>query len=80
MTHVNIQAAHAHLPELLDWVEHGEQIVISRNGRPVGELIPYTRQASRARAAFFGSMKGQIDMSRFDEADEEIAREFGMLD
>jgi prevent-host-death family protein len=80
MTHVNIQAADARLPELLDRVEQGEQIVISRNGSPVVELTPCARQASRARAAFFGSMKGQIDMSRFDEADEEIAREFGMLD
>ncbi|HKG02668.1 MAG TPA: type II toxin-antitoxin system prevent-host-death family antitoxin [Conexibacter sp.] len=80
MTLVNIQAAHARLPELLDCVEQGEQIVIARNGTPVVELVPYARRASRARAAFFGSMKGQIDMSRFDEADEEIAREFGMLD
>jgi prevent-host-death family protein len=80
MTCVNIQAADARLSELLDRVEQGEQIVIARNGRPIVELTPYARQASRARAAFFGSMKGQIDMSRFDESDEEIAREFGMLD
>lgn len=80
MIHVNVQAAHACLPELLDRVEQGEQIVIARNGTPVVGLVPYARQASRARAAFIGSMRGQIDMSRFDEADEEIAREFGMLD
>ena len=49
---------------------------IARDRRAVTDRI----QASRARAAFQGSMKGQIDMSRFDEADEEIAREFGMLD
>ena len=80
MTHVTVHSAMALLPELLDRVEQGEQIVIARNGTPVAGLTPYRRQASRARAAFIGSMKGQIDMSRFDEADEEIAREFGMLD
>jgi antitoxin (DNA-binding transcriptional repressor) of toxin-antitoxin stability system len=80
MTRINVQGAKARLPELLDRVEHSERIVIARSERPSVERIPHTRQASRARAAFQGSMKGQIDMSRFDEADEEIAREFGMLD
>lgn len=80
MTRVNVEDAKASRPEQLERVEHGEQIVIARNDRPVVGLILYTRQASRARTAFQGSMKGQIDMSRFDEADEEIAREFGMLD
>jgi antitoxin (DNA-binding transcriptional repressor) of toxin-antitoxin stability system len=73
MTRLNVEGAKASRTQLL---KYGEQIVIARNRRPVVDLI----QASRARAAFQGSMKGQIDMSRFDEADEEIAREFGMLD
>lgn len=80
MTRVNVQAPEPGFAELLHRVEQGEEIVIARNGTPVVGLVPYARQASRARAAFIGSMKGQIDMSRFDEADEEIAREFGMLD
>lgn len=70
MTSVDTTVAVSRLPELLDCVAQGDLIVIARNAR----------QASRARAAFFGSMKGQVDMSRFDESDEEIAREFGMLD
>jgi len=73
MTRVNVECANASRPAL---PEQNEQIVVARNGRPVMDRI----QASRARAAFQGSMKGRIDMSRFDEADEEIAREFGMLD
>jgi len=80
MTHVTAHSAGALLPELSEHVERGEQIIIAHNGMPVVADIPYARQASRARAAFIGSMRGQIDMSRFDEADEEIAREFGMLD
>jgi hypothetical protein len=34
----------------------------------------------RDYASIRGVWKGKVDMSRFDEADEEIAREFGMLD
>jgi prevent-host-death family protein len=37
-----IQASEAktHLPQLLDRVEHGETIVITRHGRPIAQLIP----------------------------------------
>jgi prevent-host-death family protein len=44
-----IQASEAktHLPQLLDEVEHGETIVITRHGRPIARLVPETacRQA-----------------------------------
>jgi prevent-host-death family protein len=75
---MNVYEAKTHLSQLLGRVEEGEQVVIARNGKPVAELVAYTPK--RNRAAFFGSLRGQIDMSRFAEADEEIAREFGMLD
>ena len=78
LQHVNVHEAKTHLSQLLGRVEQGEQVVIARNGKPVAELVAYTPK--RNRAAFFGSLRGQIEMSRFDEADEEIAREFGMLD
>jgi len=49
-----IQAANAktHLPQLLDAVERGETIVITRHGRPVARLIPDTgnRAALAAQA------------------------------
>ena len=75
---MNVYEAKAHFSRLLDRVQLGERIVIARNGRPVADLVAHAPRPSRA--AFYGSMKGEIDMSRFDEADEEIAREFGMLD
>jgi antitoxin (DNA-binding transcriptional repressor) of toxin-antitoxin stability system len=39
---------------LLDRVEQGEEIVITRHGRAVARLVPNTREfdGSRARAAF----------------------------
>jgi prevent-host-death family protein len=78
MTRVNIQGAKARLAELLDRVEQGEQIAITRNGKAVARLVPH--EPKRDYGSFVGAWKGKVDMSRFDEADEEIAREFGMLD
>lgn len=68
MTRTNTQAGH---PELPACVEQDEEIAITRDG---------TVSAASRRAAFYGAWRGQVDMSRFDEADEEIAREFGMFD
>lgn len=77
MTRVNVQGVQARLPELLDRVEQGEQIAITRNGLAIADLVPRAIPAKRKGR---GAWKGLVDMSRFDEADEEIAREFGMLD
>lgn len=77
MTCVDTTVAASCLPELLARAARGEEIAISYNGETMVDLV--ARVSSR-RAAFCGAWKGQVDMSRFDEADEEIAREFGMLD
>ncbi len=42
--------AKTHLSELLDRVEKGEELVITRRGRPVARLVPAT-DAARTRAA-----------------------------
>ncbi len=46
MNTVSIANAKAHLSELLDAVEAGEQVVITRHGRPVARVIP-VREAKR---------------------------------
>jgi prevent-host-death family protein len=38
------------LGTLLDWVEGGEEVVITRHGRPVARLVPHADGASTARA------------------------------
>lgn len=75
---VNVHTAKTQLSRLLALVEEGEEVVIARNGRPVARLVPH--QPRRDYWSLVGAWKGKVDMSRFDEADEEIAREFGMLD
>lgn len=39
------------LGALLDLVEKGEEIVITRRGKPVARLVPETTRRDRARAA-----------------------------
>jgi prevent-host-death family protein len=44
---VQASDAKAHLPSLLDEVERGETIVITRHGKPIARIIP---EADRRRA------------------------------
>jgi prevent-host-death family protein len=77
-TTVNIHAAKTHLSRLIERAEQGEETIIARNGRPVARLVPY--EAERKRRVP-GAWKGRVKiLPGFDEVDEEIAREFGMID
>lgn len=40
MRQVQASEAKAHLPQLLDEVEHGETIIITRHGRAIARLVP----------------------------------------
>jgi prevent-host-death family protein len=47
MKQVGVYEAKTHLPKLLDEVERGETVVITRHGRPVAKLVPVSgRQRS----------------------------------
>jgi prevent-host-death family protein len=77
-TTVNIHAAKTHLSRLVERAEQGEETVIARNGRPVARLVPY-REEGKPRVP--GAWKGRVKiLPGFDEADEEIARLFGMIE
>jgi prevent-host-death family protein len=45
MDSVGAYEAKTHLPQLLDRVARGEEIQITRNGRPVARLVPETAAA-----------------------------------
>ena len=40
MKHVGIKETRQQLPDLIDRVEAGEEIVITRQGKPVARLVP----------------------------------------
>jgi len=47
METVGSYEAKTHLPRLLERVEHGEIITITRHGKPVARLVPATPMAPR---------------------------------
>jgi len=51
MKQVGVYDAKTHLPKLLDEVEHGETIEITRHGRPVARLVPIERRRRTAAEA-----------------------------
>jgi prevent-host-death family protein len=57
MVTVSLAKAKAHLSELLDNVEGGEEVVITRHGRPVAHLsaVAPPKQAVRSLADFRSS-------------------------
>jgi prevent-host-death family protein len=78
MKQVNVHEAKTELSRLLREVEDGEEIVIARAGRPVAKLVPHEPERGPREP---GWGKGWIEiLPGFDEVDEEIARDFGMLD
>jgi prevent-host-death family protein len=52
---INIAAAKARLPELVDRASKGEEIVLARNGKPKAKLVPIGQK----KRYVFGSGKGR---------------------
>jgi prevent-host-death family protein len=52
MREIQASEAKTHLPQLLDDVEAGETIVITRHGKPIARLVPdQEHRNAKARAA-----------------------------
>lgn len=74
----NIHDAKTNLSRIIERVERGEEIVISRAGRPVAKVIPL---AGRVRRSGRGSLRGQLALAPdwdSEAVNESIAAEFGM--
>jgi prevent-host-death family protein len=74
----NIHDAKTNLSRIIERVEHGEEIIISRAGHPVAKVIPLTRRVDRRGR---GSLRGKLVVAEdwdSDEVNEAIARDFGM--
>jgi prevent-host-death family protein len=73
----NIHEAKTNLSRIIERVEHGEEIIISRAGQPVAKVIPLTR---RLRRTGRGSLRGKLVLADdwdSDEVNEAVGREFG---
>jgi prevent-host-death family protein len=71
---VNMHDAKTHLSRLVERVEAGEEIVISRAGRPVAKLVPIRGVVPRRTP---GVWRGQVVIhDDFDELPTDIAAAF----
>lgn len=57
MVEVNVDEAETQLSTLLDRAVAGEEVVITRNGRPVARLVSAKRRSSPRR---LGALRGKI--------------------
>ncbi len=74
---VNMHEAKTHLSKLVERVEKGEEIVISRAGKPAAMLVPVPQEKPGKRK--LGGWEGKFDVPSLEEWAEmkrETAREF----
>jgi prevent-host-death family protein len=72
----NISRAKAELSSLVEQVQHGEEVILTRAGKPVARLIGY-RGAARPRQP--GALAGTIRIAPdFDTLPHDMAEAFGM--
>jgi len=70
----NIHLAKSQLSRLIERAVAGEEVIISKAGKPVVRLVPYAQKKPPRR---LGLLKGKIRIARdFDELPEELAAAF----
>ena len=71
--HVDITEAPRRLLDLIQAVEHGEEVIITRNQQPLIQLVPLPRPVNRPQ---FGSARGLITMAENFDAPLDDFREY----
>jgi prevent-host-death family protein len=67
----NIHEAKTQLSRIIERVERGEEVVISRAGRPVAKVVPLP---SRVRRTGAGALRGEITLAEDWDSPETNAR------
>lgn len=73
----NIHDAKTNLSRIIERVEGGEEIIISRAGHPVAKVVPLIRRTNRVGR---GSLRGRLVLAPdwdSDETNAQIADDFG---
>jgi len=76
LSQVNMHEAKTHLSKLVERVEGGEEIVISRAGKPAAKLVPVPKKLGPRK---LGGWEGKVRLPSDEEwqkADEEIEQMF----
>ena len=70
MHQVDLNEAKTHLPDLIDEVMNGGEVIITKDKKPIVKLVPVSQEKTQRQA---GSAKGMITISDdFDEPLEEL--------
>ena len=73
---VNMHEAKTHLSRLVERVERGEEIVISRAGKPAAKLVPVPKKLGPRK---LGGWEGKMEMpsdEEWEKMDKEIEQLF----
>ncbi|HSS04660.1 MAG TPA: type II toxin-antitoxin system prevent-host-death family antitoxin [Solirubrobacterales bacterium] len=75
---VNMHEAKTHLSKLVERAEGGEEIVISRAGKPAAKLVPVPqkKQGKRKLGGWDGKGFWMASEEEMKKVDQEIAEEF----
>jgi prevent-host-death family protein len=77
MTRIGMHEAKTQLSKLVERVEAGEEIVITRRGEPAARLIPERRRGGFA--SLMGTWRGRVKIADdFDELPDDVAEALGM--
>jgi prevent-host-death family protein len=74
----NIHDAKTNLSRIIERVESGEEIIISRAGHPVAKVVPLHQRVARSGR---GSLRGKLVVTPdwdSEEVNQAIASDFGM--
>ncbi len=76
MTRVTVHEAKTHLSRLLEEVEKGGEVVISRRDKPIARLVPIEPKPEPKRPRTPGRFKGQFEIGSefFEPLPEEELR------
>jgi len=75
---VNVHHAKTHLSKLIAAAESGEEVIISRNGKPAVKLVLVATPRRRPRRELWGAWEGKITLptdAEWKAMDKEIEEE-----
>ena len=71
-----VTEAKAQLSLLIEKVQHGEEVIINRAGKPVAVLLSYKEHPEKRKP---GALRGKIKIAPdFDELPDDISEAFGV--
>lgn len=77
MHQVNIHEAKSKLSQLVEMVLAGEEVIISKEGKPVAKLIAYQEEQEERKERVLGALKGKVWIAPdFDDLSPDLEAAF----